>query len=136
MKDLRGRPEHKATAVTRRKVAIAAAWGTSHEAIALALDICRNTLEKHYQYELTIGAEAKRQEVREAIYRQARKGNVAAARMLEHGVLHATQLPPTDAPGAAPSPIADGLKAARDRAATTAQQGTEWAGVLQRKSLQ
>ena len=131
------RPEHEPTVASRRRVTIGAGSGMSHEALALALDISRNTLEKHYGDELSKGAAVRQLEIKESIFRQAKKGNVAAARLYLQGAAQAVPqaAPDSEQPEFVP-PIADGLKAARDRAATTAQQGTEWAGVLQRKQLQ
>jgi len=77
----RGRPSFKPTPNLRQRVAAAAGGGMAHEEIALALGISRNTLEKHFEHELSIGAYAKRMEVVEALRRAAKKGNVAAARL-------------------------------------------------------
>ena len=130
------RPEHEPTVASRRRVTIGAGSGMSHEALALALDISRNTLEKHYGDELSKGAAVRQLEIKESIFRQAKKGNVAAARLYLQGAAQAVPQPTPGSEQEFVPPIADGLKAARDRAATTAQQGTEWAGVLQRKQLQ
>ena len=134
-KGSRGRPPYEPTLADRRRVAIGKASGMTHAALASALHIARETLEKYFEHELTAGADEKRLEIQEAMFKAAKKGNVAAARYLSQGVA-ASAAPVPEIPGAAPSPTADGLKAARDRAATTAQQGTEWQGVLQRKQLQ
>jgi hypothetical protein len=119
-----GRPPHAPTSMSRRKVAISAGGGMSHEAIALAMGLSRPTLVKHYAHELTVGAYECRQAALEAIFRAAKKGNVAAAREYLKG-----------APGVGGAPTelaAEGVKAARNRVAKTAQQGSEWSDVLPR----
>ena len=127
-----GRPEHKPTEATRRRVESAAGSGLSHEGIAMALGVDRGTLEKHYRHELTVGAYVARVEIVEAMRKAAKKGNVAAARLYLQG---AEKPPAMQAPLGSEAlqglPVApDGLKAARNRAATTAQEGTEWANLL------
>ena len=136
-RDSPGRPPHEPTATARRRVAVLAGGGWSQDDIAAVLEIDRNTLAKHYMHELTVGAREKREEILEAMRKAAKKGSVPAARLYLQNigqVLPATALADESI---APSPIADGLKAARDRAATTAHTGTEWAEVLARsKPLQ
>lgn len=74
------RPTYKPTAAQRRQVAIAAGGGMSHEQIALGMGIARNTLEKHFEAELSTGAYAKRLEVLQAVHAAAKRGNMAAAK--------------------------------------------------------
>jgi len=50
------RPRLKPTREQRRLVAMAAGAGTTHEEIAIALQISRSSLERHFGRELTVGA--------------------------------------------------------------------------------
>jgi hypothetical protein len=96
----------------------------THVQLAAALDIDQKTLEKHFAYELSVGAEQQRLKVREAVYRRAEKGDVAAARLLEQWT-GATTL----------TEQAMGVKAQRNEAANTAEQGTAWEGILPSSTL-
>lgn len=107
----------------------------AHEQIALALGISRNTLEKHFEHELSIGAYAKRMEVFEALRRAAKKGNVAAARLYLQ-VEPAIACPPGFSDGdqkpqekAAPAEKL-GKKEQAQVDATEAHLGTSWEGLL------
>lgn len=112
-----GRPPFKPTPAQRRKVAIAAAGGMAHEEIAVALGICRNTLTKHFEKELSVGAHQKRMDVLEAMARAALKGNVAAAKAFL-----------ANTPGLAAPPVEPpvGKKEQANLDAKTAAAGTEW----------
>ncbi len=125
-----GRPEFKPTPEQRRKVANASGGGMAHDEIAMALGICRNTLEKHFAAELGQVACRKRLEVLDAMQRTAVKGNVAAQK-----AYLATSGPQGVAPPAEDEkPLRDprGKKEiARDEAGT-AQLGTSWDDVLPR----
>lgn len=114
----RGRPPHEPTDKLRRRVSIAAAAGMRHEDIATGLGIARNTLDKHYEFELSVGAWERRMEVIEAVHEQALKGNAAAAKTFTQ-LVPVVAAPPAD-------PLPEGIKAQRDLAAKTAQEGTEW----------
>jgi hypothetical protein len=123
------RPEFKPTPAQRRKVAIAAGGGMSHEEIAIGLGIARNTLEKHFAAELSTGAYCKRLEVMEAMHRAAIKGNVAAQKAYVTLTPRAAAPPvPTPEAGAKAEPL--GKKAQAQADATTAQAGTEWETLL------
>jgi hypothetical protein len=117
------RPEFKPTSAARRNVAIAAGGGMSHEEIALGLGISRNTLEKHFQGELSYGANRKRLEVLEAMFDSARKGNVAAQK---------AYMALTPKPAAPPLELEQpkGKKEQAHADAKTAQVGTEWETLL------
>jgi hypothetical protein len=72
------RPTFKPTQAQRKRVAIAAGAGMSHEEIAIGLQIARGTLEKHFESELSVGAYSKRMDTLEAMFKTAKAGNVAA----------------------------------------------------------
>lgn len=119
----RGRPSFKVTPTIRNQVAIAAGAGMSHEDIALSLGTSRNTLEKYFEIELSIGAHKKRLEVVIALHRAAKKGNVAAAKAYT-AALPRISAPPLESPGP------EGKKAQANEAAKVAQVGTEWDSLL------
>lgn len=98
----------------------------SHEDIALALGISRVTLVKHFAEELTVGACVRRMEVAEAVYKAARKGNVAAARA--YGQMGARPGGSTSAPASGGD---EGKKERAQREGAVAQQGTEWESLLE-----
>lgn len=118
-----GRPAHKPTPASRRKVTNAAAGGMAHEEIAIALGICRNTLEKHYEFELSTGALNRRAEVLDAMARTALKGNVSAQKafLALTRTLAAPPVEPEKPKGKKEQQAAD---------AVTAAEGTDWADLL------
>lgn len=118
----KGRPEYQPTAAARRRVSIAAGGGMPHEEIAIGLGISRNTLEKHFQEELSVVANERRLEVIGAMHRSALKGNVAAQKA------YLAMTPAPAAPPAEEKP--EGKKAQAQADAVTAQAGTEWADLL------
>lgn len=117
------RPTFKPTQVQRRKVAIAAGAGMSHEEIALGLGIARNTLGKHFARELSTGAYEKRLEVLDAMHRCAKKGNVAAQKAY-------VALTPQAAAPPVPKPVAKGKKEQAQDEAGTAAAGTDWSDLV------
>lgn len=100
----------------------------SHEEIALAIGVSRNTLEKHFQHELSVGAYQRRAEVLESMHEAAGKGNVTAQKA------YLERAPELEAPPVGAEAESDILKrgkkeqAAQD--AKTAQDGTNWKGLL------
>lgn len=129
----RGRPKFNPSKAVRRKIAIAAGAGMSHEAIALLLGVSRNTLEKQCEKELTEGAYGAQFELVQSLHRAGKKGNVAAIKA--YGLI-SPQAPTSSpgspgAPGAKPPPLmADGKKAKANEDAKTAEVGTEWETLL------
>lgn len=115
------------TPAQRKRVAICAGGGMSHEEIALGMSISRPTLEKYFAHELSVGAYEKRQEVLEAMHRTAKNGNVAAQKA------YIAMTTPVAAP---PLPSDEHAKRSgkKERAqadALTAQSGTDWESLLQ-----
>lgn len=113
----------------RREVSIAAGAGVSHEEIALGIGISRPTLEKHFAFELTTGAYCRRQEVLNAMFKAAKKGNVAAQKA------YAAMTPRAAAPPAPPEQP-EGKKAQAQADAISAHTGTEWESLLTRPTVQ
>lgn len=106
----------------------------SHDEIALAIGIARGTLEKHFASELTAGAAQKRLDVIASLFTSAtKKGNTSAAKAY---LEHAPQLTTADGDAAGGSKTvtvkarAIGKKAQANIDAQTAQQGTDWDGLL------
>ncbi len=103
-----------------------------HEDIALALGINRDTLAKHYEHELSIGASLRRLEVLQAMHTAARRGATAAARvyLANEPKTSAPPLDPgTDTPAPAKAP-AVGKKEQAQADAVTAARGTGWDELL------
>jgi len=118
-----GRQAFAPTAAQRRKVTNAAAGGMAHEEIAIALGVCRNTLTKYFEFELSTGAMNRRAEVYDAMVRTALKGNVTAQRAL-------LAMTPTLAAPPAETEKPLGKKEQANADAKTAADGTEWADLL------
>lgn len=130
------RPSHKPTSALRRKVSIAAGGGWSHEEIALALGVSRNTLEKHYAAELTTVAFQRRLEAIEGLHKAAKKGNAAAAKAYAAMTPRVAAPPPAEGevPTAPRATTPEGKKAQQNELAKTAQNGTEWESILKPSS--
>lgn len=112
------RPRYKPTPEQRERVAIAAGAGMSHESIAAALGIARNTLDLHFSEELTKGAAEKRMEILAAMFKTAKDGNVSAQKAYLSQTAQASPQQP------------EGKKAQADLDAKTAQSGTDWESLL------
>lgn len=119
----RGRPAFKPTTVQRRMVRNAAATGMSHEEIAVALEVHRHTLEKHFADELAGGALKRQMEFRDALARAGLKGNVSALKQL------LTMTPTLAAPAVEPEKPR-GKKEQQAADAVTAAEGTSWEDLL------
>lgn len=147
----RGRPEHKPTSITRRKVSMAAAFGMTRQEIALAIGITDDTLRKHYARELAEGAAKKRMEILDAQFAAAKKGNVSAQKALLATAPRAGWPPPaevqeqpkTAGDAGAPAPLEGaggaspigviqpkGKKEQANETAKTAARGTVWETLL------
>jgi hypothetical protein len=127
------RPSFKPTAAQRRQVAIAAGGGMSHEEIALGMGIARNTLEKHFNSELSTGAYAKRLEVLQAIHAAAKKGNMTAARAYlaaDPRLFAPPAVAEQPSEPAEPKKPAVGKKEQANIDAVSAAVGTEWGDLL------
>lgn len=114
----------KPTKDQRRSVSIAAGARVSHEEIALGLGITRPTLYKYFDFELTTGAYQRREEVLNAMFESAMKGNVAAQKAYM-GLTPRVAAPPPDRP-----PAQQGKKEQAQAEAVTAQAGTSWESLL------
>jgi hypothetical protein len=128
------RPSFKPTAIQRRNVAIVAAGGMAHEDIAVALQISRNTLEKHFKAELSAGTAQKRMEILLSLFRAGKKGNVSAQKAFlafvpTIGAPSAKQ-PGTDIPVKEPKAEPIGKKEQAQKDAVTAHVGTGWDDLL------
>lgn len=126
------RPAFKPTAAQKRTVSIAAGAGMSHEDIALGLGITRPTLSKHFEVELSTGANAKRLEVLVAMFAAAKKGNIAAQKAYMSTV-PAIAAPPAASDGAGTSPAKAARLGKKEQADVDAKQagaGTGWGALL------
>jgi hypothetical protein len=106
----------------RRQVEIAAGAGMAHEDIALSLGLRAATLRKYFAHELTIGAKERRRLVLERLHELALEGSVPAIKAYE--ALGRSPYAPA-------KPEKPGKKTQANVIATTAQQGTEWEGLLE-----
>jgi len=121
------RPKLNPTREQRRLVSVAAGAGISHEDIAIALEISRSSLGRHFARELTVGAYRCRIDVMVAMYRAALRGSAAA----QKGYLALTPRV------AVPTLPKLGKKAQANADAPTAQHGTDWETLLSKgKTLQ
>lgn len=150
------RPPFKVTTILRKQVSVAAGAGMAHAEIATALGISRNTLEKHFRAELSIGSLQKRMEIVQSLYTAAKKGNVAAQKAYlaftptaHHpprgvgdtsrqkpeqqaldGIPPAPEKPDDQQPLVQPKAMMLGKKDQAKQDAITAEQGTDWEGLL------
>lgn len=130
---LGGRPAFQPTATMRRRVAVCAGGGMSHETIATALGISIPTLRKHFETELTAGAHDKRMQLVEKLHAAALKGNASAikAYLSMSPEYIVPPKPKADAQPPAPAPaLPEGKKAQQAAHAVVAQNGTDWEALL------
>ena len=121
---------HTGAPPARVPVALYLATATAKPAdIATALGISRETLEKHFEAELSAGALERRMEVLQALHAAAKRGSSSAARAyLQHEATPA--VPPAPQPDAAAKSETLGKKAQAQADAVTAARGTEWDNLL------
>lgn len=140
----RGRPAHQPTAVSRRSVSIKAGGGMLHEQIAMAMGISTDTLRRHYEHELSVGASMRRGNVLEAMYKAATtKGSTAAAKVyLANEPELAVPPMAKETPAPTPEPVAPvapaqklGKKEQAAADAVTAAEGTGWNDLLPRPGI-
>lgn len=128
---IKGRPSFKPTPAQRKKVAIGAATGMPHDAIAAAIGITCPTLRKHFAEELYEGSSTVRLEMVQTLYTAGREGNVSAAKafvaLCDKG--NAPVVPPSEKQPKL------GKKEQAQETATVAHVGTEWADLLSTGSL-
>lgn len=144
----RGRPSHVPTAALRARVASAAGAGMRHEDIAVALGICRDTLAKHYEKELSVGANQRRLEALHGLFMKAKTGNAAAVKLYLSMEPEPTAPPlPVGAAAPTPAPVSTqvapsdgpseravrvGKKEQQQLDAQTAGAGTDWEELLRK----
>ena len=117
---------------------MAAGGGMRHEDIALALGISRDTLEKHYAQELSTVAMQRRMEALAGVHKAAARGSSSAAKVYLQNDPQLAAPPAGEVgdgagapvPASPPAARVMGKKEAANAAATTAQVGTGWDGLL------
>lgn len=75
-----GRPEHEPTPESRRKVIKLASRRLTYDTIAIAMDMHRNTLKKHYAAELEEGRARHEVQFTELVWKQMENGDGAMIR--------------------------------------------------------
>ncbi len=125
-----GRPQYAPTDKERAQCKALAGMGVPHTDIAIVLQISAPTLRRHFRSELDSGAIEANAKVAQSLFKQATDAHkpsvVACIFWLKTRAGWAET-------GAAPRPQreeAPGKKEQQNRAARTAQTGTEWEGLL------
>jgi len=114
------------TAKQRHRVSVVAGAGWTHEEIAICLGISRNTLEKYFVHELSIGAYERHAEVIEAMHATAKNGNAAAQKNYAAMSVRVSAPPvPVE-----PPKLPEGKKAKAQSDALIAHAGTDWENLL------
>lgn len=110
-----------------------------HDDIAIAIGVCRDTLTKHFEIELSAGAAARRMEVLQALFIAAKKGSSSAAKafLAADPLLGVPRVPAQAEKPAATSaaPVVAAKLGKKEQAqadAETATDNTEWASLLGR----
>lgn len=137
-KDRRGRKAHRKNPQVAEKVAVLIATGSTQEEIAAIVGLSVPTLNKYYFKSLSDGAAIIRGVVNLSLVEEAKKGKVAAARLLidqiEKGDASAPMRRARRAVQAQVQQTAErqpmGKKATAHAAAQTAHEGTEWGSLL------
>jgi hypothetical protein len=117
-----GRPAFKPTKPMRNRVEIAAAAGVSHNQIASALGIAKQTLETHFASELRDGRTRKLIAVLCLLDKAAKRGSVAAAKYLVNVFFNG-------------APVRLGKKELQKREAEIALANSEWGDILGRTDM-
>lgn len=73
-----GRPAHKPTGQTRKKVREMAAVGCTHQEIGLVIGVCDKTLRKCYKSELDTALAEANAAISARLYKKAMAGDVAS----------------------------------------------------------
>ncbi len=114
----------------RHSVEIAAGSGMTHDEIAIAFNLTTAELRAKYAKELSVGAHRRRIRVMISMFEEAKVGNVAAAKVYMANEVAMAAPPLAEAVKAAGRKPKKGLKEERNEVAKTAEEGTEWEGLL------
>lgn len=87
-----GRPALRPTAQQRSDVRLFAANGMSEKGIASAIDVSRNSLRKHFAWELRAGREIEMAANLRRLRKAADEGSIAAMKELDKKFTAATRL--------------------------------------------
>lgn len=131
-----GRPAHKPTASTRKRVEILRTDGWSYARICHNMGIDEKTLTKHYAMELQFGDDKTRGELLVVVYDKALTGNISAARAFDTMTKGAAPPPDPgrtqvahDVENAVPAEKV-GKKELANLEAVTAAEGTSWGNLI------
>ena len=124
-----GRPRYTPTEKERAQCRALAAMGVPHTDIAIVLQVSTPTLRRHFRTELDAGAIEANAKVAQSLFRQAtdtkKPSTVACIFWLKTRAGWVEAKEPR-----APGEELPGKKEMQNRAARTAQHGTEWDGLL------
>jgi hypothetical protein len=134
-KDPRGRKRHKRLPQVAETVALLRGAGHTEDEIAAIVGLSDKTVRKYYSRELQKGPKIIRGVLTVSLFAQAKKGKAAAARLVREILADGDAAVPL--PPGLHTPAADtdddeplGKKAAADRDAKTAHEGTKWGRLL------
>lgn len=128
-----GRPQYEPTDKERAQCKALAGMGVPHTDIAIVLQISTPTLRRHFRAELDGGAIEANAKVAQSLFKQAtdaQKPSVVACIFWLKTRAGWTEPAAADKP---PREEAPGKKEQQNRAARTAQKGTDWEGLLATK---
>ena len=124
-----GRPPYTPTEKERAQCRALAAMGVPHTDIAIVLQISTPTLRRHFRTELDAGAIEANAKVAQSLFRQAtdphKPSTVACIFWLKTRAGWVEAKEPRS-----PTEELPGKKEMQNRAARTAQHGTDWEGLL------
>ena len=123
---MRGRPAFSPTDDQRRQVKALAAYGVPQDDIATVLAIDAKTLRKHFWTDLQTGVLEANAKVAQSLFQRAttEKGSAGVTAAIFWLKVRAGWREPSVTPEL-------GKKADRERAAVTAERGTDWEALLQ-----